>query len=207
MRVNIEGRFRIRIWDKEGRLKEDVSVPNQLTTRGVITLMGRLARIQSPNITESEGNPINNFGGIRNPSVGVILESGFITLDRADRFQYYTLLTNNPVPALGDNRQWDNFGADAGIDNVDFRTGDNPLPRLNEAKPEPMPDEVASVFTFFPGVAATIRGIYVAQFVSGAFTQNIDAVLASAVLADPLSWSATSEVEITWNLKLSPTFV
>lgn len=205
MRILIRGAFRVRVF-RGGRLVEDVTSPNALTRRGAVELLGRLVRIQNPFVPESFGNPISDQVNIFSMSIGAILEAGFVSLGRLDRIQYYDT-SDNPVVALGDNRQWDNFGSEQGIDSVDFRTGDDPLPRLNETKPVPMPTEVASVFVTTVLTNESWRGLWVVHHRVGGIGQNVQAVIATSVLASPLSIKAGDDVDICWKFKLSPTFV
>ena len=202
MKLTIEGLFKIRVWDESGKLKEDISTPNTLTRRGAIELLGRMARAP---IVEVEGNQINDAFSIRSPGIGAILEADFVALDRADRFQYYDT-GNNPVIALGDNRQWNHFLSGVGLDDVDFTTGPTPLPALTDTKPNPMPNEVTAVITFKLNTAQIWRGLYISHFRTDGTNQFIEAVLASSVLASPLELGSKDTVEISWTLKLIPTF-
>lgn len=194
MRVAVEGIFGITVHRVDGS-EEKYEFYNSITRRGAIELMGRLLFVTP--LAESDGHQIGDDFNVTSTTLNVILESGFVALNRDDRVQYFDLF-NVPVVALGDNRAWSSL--DLTANDIDW---DN-LPSLGLA-----PDgsqEATFTKTLTPG-ATVWRGLWVAHKRIIGSDQRIHAVLASGILASSLTINSGDTVDISWNLKLTPTFV
>lgn len=191
MRVGIYGTFDIKVW-RAGKLAEHRRLPNSLTKRGAIELIGRLTLVDP--ISQDEGSQISDFINIFSTRMNVILESGFVALNRADRIAYYDSLGNE---ILGDNRGW--FDFDLGASNEVFW---DELPPLTQ--PQDGSRQATFTMSVTPG-AQTWRGLWIGYERTGG-GQRIKAVLASAVLSSALNIQDGDTVDVSWTLKLTPTF-
>jgi hypothetical protein len=203
MKVDISGiaRFVVR---RDGKVIKDVSTPNSLTVRGALELMTRHCTVTS--ITEAEGQQVEDFINIFSTTFVIIPEAGYTAVDRLDRIQYYDLF-NVGVPALGDNRQWSHIESEGVTWQADGDPAYDDLFTWDTGNlPFDFDTKQATVkHTFRPG-ATQWRGLAILNLRTGGTGQSIQAVLASAVLPAPLDIGQNDFVDVSWTLKLTPTF-
>jgi len=207
MKLKLEGLFRIQQY-RANKLIKDIVLPNSLTKRGAIEFMTRFIGVSD--ITEAEGRQVADDTNIFSTRIGIIEESGFVALDREDRIQYYDAV-GDPVPALGDNRQWQDGGI---LDDVEWSRflslgegeDTNIYPRLNLPKPSPFVKEATFTTETRPG-SQEWRGLYINHSRTGVGLPNVEAILATAILPEKLVVNANDFVKVSWTLKLNPTFV
>jgi hypothetical protein len=197
--IKVSGKFRILVTDEDGNIKNDVETNNSLTLRGAIEFIGRLQRIGV--IADSEGGPINDGLNVFPVDFRTIDEQNFVALDRLDRVRYFDAFG---TPILLDNRQWQFEGNDEpnwGSFNASIVGGNRydqyPYPTLTDVLTGSLPftnyDSNLDIRTVRyksdphrQGEAAVWKGICLYYDRTSAFGRAIRAVLASAVLDDPL---------------------
>lgn len=214
VKCGIRGQFKIHVQRANGK-EELIVANNSLTIRGAIEFASRMCFVN--NVSYNDGGPVEDFINIFGLSFRTIDEDDFVALDREDRVAYYNAAN---VLILGDNRDWhyeDNDEPNWG----DFRTDDPvvdtwdqyPYPRMNQVPTLPYtnydPDlDITTVrFKSAPlrqGEAGVWKGIALAyQRTSHA----INAVIATAVLPDPLEVRANDYTTMYYTLSLSPTIL
>lgn len=210
MKVNLSGIFRARVFNENYKLIKDVATGNSLTVRGAFEIIGRMARIGGPGASaDFYGGPVNDFIGVFSPAIFPIQENNFVALSREDRIKYFDN-NNNPLPLLGDNRQWESDQLNGDI--VDwgsfFAEPDvgNDYPTLVQGLPSPFTNQATATIVLRPG-SQVYRGFYVQHKIENQFAnRSVNAVLASAVLDQPLFIGANDFLHISWTLKIDPTF-
>lgn len=213
MRIGIRGWFGAKVFRADGTLRESVATGNSLTVRGAVELIGRLTRPGFNNAAaDFYGGPVSIVPfNMKGTEIVPIKELNFVSLDRADRVQYYDNLN---ATTLGDNRGWEDDYANAAslvwaeVSGADVGVGNDypPLVGSGEELPSPFVKKATATVILTPG-AQEYRGFYISHRAT-AFGSNrkVQAVLASAALAEKLVIGSGDTLHISWTLELDPTF-
>lgn len=201
MKIGVAGIFGIKQWRK-GKLIQEAKTKNSLTRRGVIELIYRMMDHRFSLVLNPDfGSIMNRNFFLQDLSLGLIDNAGFGGLDRDDRIQYYDANPGlTPDPTLGDNRDWTTPNI---VGNVRWEP---PFPGLTEPPAGIKTATSLSIFENWQFGDQEFIGLYIRHKRISEITNGqhfIDAVIASAVLPEPVKVQFNDRLEVSWTLTLA----